>query len=300
MIIKAIDFLPNGFVSVCGVRIGITKKQAKDILATNGFEVIETQRSVYIKNVVFEKDLPPVRNVVFGIDDTHHVSYIRIVTKPSDKVEATRFYERFLSATKEFDIAVVYKDKWLTENETIATHYSNSINNVLVACSFVTRKWTGEIDPTTSQATFSVRSLIDVDSDVKSIKTKYYNLLDDISKKRKPLEKKSKLHNIYENNKGTIFVGACFLWVFLGIIGIFLYDSCSKNARSPEINTVYSADQPITERDAVYICTSPNAKKYHSTPSCRWLENCSGDIEKVSLSDAEAQKNVKGIWLSKL
>ncbi len=72
-------------------------------------------------------------------------------------------------------------------------------------------------------------------------------------------------------------------------MGFFIYDSCSKNVRSPDINTVYSSDQPVANRDVVYICTSLSAKKYHSTPSCRWLENCSGEIREVSLSVAETQ-----------
>ncbi len=190
----AIELLPNGFISVCGVRVGMTRKEAKDALTSNGYEAKDGKSCVYIQNVVFESDLAPVNNVTFGIDDTYRVSRIRIVTNLSDKVLATRFYERFLSATKDYNMPVIYKDKWLTENETLATNYANHINKVLVICFFVTRKWTGEIDPTSSHVTFSVSSIVDLDSDAKSIKEKYYKLLDYMFDKqtRKPLEKKSK------------------------------------------------------------------------------------------------------------
>jgi hypothetical protein len=37
----------------------------------------------------------------------------------------------------------------------------------------------------------------------------------------------------------------------------------------------------------VYICKGPYSKKYHITKDCSGLSNCSTDIYKVSLKDAE-------------
>lgn len=31
----------------------------------------------------------------------------------------------------------------------------------------------------------------------------------------------------------------------------------------------------------VYICTGPNAKVYHSTPDCKGLRKCSGEVKRV-------------------
>ncbi|ESU22824.1 hypothetical protein FEDK69T_17270 [Flavobacterium enshiense DK69] len=36
----------------------------------------------------------------------------------------------------------------------------------------------------------------------------------------------------------------------------------------------------------VYICVSPNAKKYHYNENCRGLSNCKHEIKKVSKSEA--------------
>lgn len=37
----------------------------------------------------------------------------------------------------------------------------------------------------------------------------------------------------------------------------------------------------------VYVCTGPKAKVYHKTPNCKGLENCSKEIKKVTLEQAQ-------------
>lgn len=37
----------------------------------------------------------------------------------------------------------------------------------------------------------------------------------------------------------------------------------------------------------VYYCTGPNAKKYHSSSSCKGLNKCSGKISKCTKAEAE-------------
>lgn len=37
----------------------------------------------------------------------------------------------------------------------------------------------------------------------------------------------------------------------------------------------------------VYACMSKTAKRYHSTPKCKGLRNCSKSVKKMSVSDAE-------------
>lgn len=41
-----------------------------------------------------------------------------------------------------------------------------------------------------------------------------------------------------------------------------------------------------TKTETVYICTGGYSKKYHSSPDCRGLDNCKGQIIEVSLYDA--------------
>lgn len=36
----------------------------------------------------------------------------------------------------------------------------------------------------------------------------------------------------------------------------------------------------------VYICTGPGAHRYHKTDDCRGLGSCSGEIKKVTVSEA--------------
>jgi hypothetical protein len=45
--------------------------------------------------------------------------------------------------------------------------------------------------------------------------------------------------------------------------------------------------------DFVYICKGPSATKYHYTPKCRGLKNCSTDIYKIT--KAEAVKEGRGL-----
>lgn len=74
---------------------------------------------------------------------------------------------------------------------------------------------------------------------------------------------------------------------FLALTAYSVFIGFSSKDDSTQINTL--VDKSVADRDKVYICTSPNARKYHTTPSCRWLDNCSGDIKEVSLSFAETQ-----------
>lgn len=41
-----------------------------------------------------------------------------------------------------------------------------------------------------------------------------------------------------------------------------------------------------TKTETVYICTGGYSKKYHSSQSCRGLDNCRGQVIEVSLYDA--------------
>lgn len=50
-----------------------------------------------------------------------------------------------------------------------------------------------------------------------------------------------------------------------------------------------SEDVPeeTTAIDSVYICTGPDAERYHVDEGCNGLFNCTGDIEKVAIEEAE-------------
>ena len=51
-----------------------------------------------------------------------------------------------------------------------------------------------------------------------------------------------------------------------------------------------SADmpQPTQEQTSyVYVCTGPSAKRYHRTANCSGLSRCSGEIVKMTVSEAQ-------------
>jgi hypothetical protein len=41
--------------------------------------------------------------------------------------------------------------------------------------------------------------------------------------------------------------------------------------------------------DIVYVCTGGSARRYHNEPDCRGLSRCRGDIEEMSVEDAESE-----------
>lgn len=89
---------------------------------------------------------------------------------------------------------------------------------------------------------------------------------------------------------GAIFfsaVGYCYQTVF-GVKHDTIYIDKVK-AVTPLMSNVasvrevnYSADD-----DEVYICTGGSSKRYHYDPDCRGLSRCTGDIEAISISEAE-------------
>lgn len=40
----------------------------------------------------------------------------------------------------------------------------------------------------------------------------------------------------------------------------------------------------------VYVCMGPQSKRYHKTKSCKGIKNCSKDIKKMSISEAESKR----------
>ena len=52
-------------------------------------------------------------------------------------------------------------------------------------------------------------------------------------------------------------------------------------------STPATTEIAASETAYVYICTGGSSTKYHKTSSCRGLNNCQGDIVKITKSDAE-------------
>ena len=49
----------------------------------------------------------------------------------------------------------------------------------------------------------------------------------------------------------------------------------------------HSTDVTHSGETYVYICTGPMSKRYHKSPRCRGLDNCSKEIKKVTIGYAK-------------
>ena len=52
------------------------------------------------------------------------------------------------------------------------------------------------------------------------------------------------------------------------------------------LSTADASAYLAADNDVVYICTGPQSKCYHKTPTCRGLNSCSKEIIKVTKKDA--------------
>lgn len=77
----------------------------------------------------------------------------------------------------------------------------------------------------------------------------------------------------------------------LALVIILTYLAIASVPQS-ETNINYASNQSISEvnktnlHQTVYVCTGGFAKRYHSTPNCRGLNNCKGDIVEMSVEKA--------------
>ena len=77
------------------------------------------------------------------------------------------------------------------------------------------------------------------------------------------------------------------------LLFILLLLSCGTD-RHPGRSSLYSEPREIEPDEykdmndqPVYICTGPKSHAYHYDSDCYGLTNCSGDIETVSIDEAE-------------
>lgn len=64
-------------------------------------------------------------------------------------------------------------------------------------------------------------------------------------------------------------------------------DSTAQADSAEVVTESVTEDHDSADEDMVYICTGATSKRYHSTYDCMGLSNCSGEIEEVSVSEAE-------------
>lgn len=65
---------------------------------------------------------------------------------------------------------------------------------------------------------------------------------------------------------------------FLAVMVTAIFSSCGGRHKQKK----YAIDE-----NCVYVCSGPNAKRYHSVEDCMGLRNCSGEILELTVVDAE-------------
>lgn len=65
------------------------------------------------------------------------------------------------------------------------------------------------------------------------------------------------------------------------ILSLFTMTATAAPKHHPHIKTLHSKVQTY-----VYVCTGNYSKRYHSSPNCKGLHNCKGDIVKMTLDEA--------------
>lgn len=65
---------------------------------------------------------------------------------------------------------------------------------------------------------------------------------------------------------------------------LLLVGVTSFSAVNPEPSTSKSKDE------IVYVCTGKSSKRYHKYSGCKGLNNCRGDVVKVSMSRAKSMR----------
>ncbi len=61
----------------------------------------------------------------------------------------------------------------------------------------------------------------------------------------------------------------------------------SALAVMPALPMTRQESKACEAKQTVYVCTGPKSKRFHSSQSCRGLRNCSGQVVKMSKTDAQ-------------
>ncbi len=77
---------------------------------------------------------------------------------------------------------------------------------------------------------------------------------------------------------------------YISILLCLVLFSCSGGKkkgthRNKSVSAFYVAGKELS--DDVYVCTGPYSKRYHCDRYCKGLENCSEDVEVLSVTEAE-------------
>ena len=84
----------------------------------------------------------------------------------------------------------------------------------------------------------------------------------------------------------------------VALAALFAMSSCDSKNNTTSIHGIanieeatpydeWAYDEDSYGGDEVYVCTGGSSKKYHSSPDCRYLDNCKGEVREVDQLFAE-------------
>ena len=92
-------------------------------------------------------------------------------------------------------------------------------------------------------------------------------------------KKEEKKEFIHIAHKYALTAGLC--------VAVLVFSMAAQQCSRGDTDHDTASDTASDTVDSVYICTGPDARRYHFDEDCDGLFNCTGAIEKVAIEEAE-------------
>lgn len=262
---STLSILKNGNFSSIQICIGNTEEEAIKELKAQNIDYTKDGCFLIVHKQYVSKELSSAKiRFHLNID-----SIIDSFTVTCDKLEKKNADEAFVELCGFFDMLCCRRQK-----ETFTNDFENELRCTNELCVIDVRRSTNrlmEMFDKSNKYSISIHicsriALSDMANDTKS----------QCLRSLIPIKKQ----NICSQNKMLFISLVCFL--LLSIFSLIKFYKQNYNSASPEVNTFLDTKKQI---DVVYICTGPQSKSYHLDVNCYGLQNCSGNIEEISLEE---------------
>lgn len=278
-----------GIVSIYGISIGMTTNEVSQILVSRhiGYNT-RSYGSEPLSDIEFEvcnhslaEGIPPCE-LVFRFRYGQNLSFIKAGTFYSKLEDSKLLYDFFLCQVGTLGLNVQKWDNTDKENETLSYLYN----------------WAQSVEVTLKESLFKNKQQNPVSLIIRPHEAQ--KMVAEICRVRSITASIQNDHSLMLSSSGrkksvAINYKTIIVWILTVLLSVLSTILIIRNCSGPDTGQqlkdgLYSVD-PVSNNSSssVYICTSLSSKKYHSTPDCRWLENCSGQVKEISVTAAEAQ-----------
>lgn len=273
--LKLIEVSSSGGVFVFSVPFGASKEDAIKLLLEEGLYVSCSKDGNSLQTTVPQFDgrnLNGFMRCYINKDNNTCGFWIRYERLSFDEASAVSFFY-----INQLNVPFLKKEKInLIESNNVVNSYSNDYFTVVVA------KGNDDSVSITQVTQYNSNYYVHifVDSKIEGIKSfsdlkrYFYNREYNDCKK----DEDSKQTRIFSKSKLLPF-----LIVAVVAVLSFFTGRCLNDSRPIGIDKIVGE-----ANSSVFVCTGQNAKKYHSSPNCNWISNCSGEIKQISVEEAES------------